>query len=444
MELTDKSSFPHTVKVGIMTSDVADICFKDTYIYEGDGLPIAGHCRFNAMEFDDGDYLFTPRSSSSFFEIRNVMIGKDFHWQKRECQSFHGSLLLKAKDGMFMIINILPIEQYLESVVSSEMNPDAPIEFLKAHAVISRSWLISQICRKSTEPKCGSEDMELSEDRKIVWYDHSQHQDFDVCADDHCQRYQGIRRIVNENAVKAVADTCGEILTFNDEICDTRFSKCCGGAFETFENCWQNSPQPYLSKGPDSNNLSPESLPDLTMEDEARKWIIGNPDSFCNTSDKEILSQVLNDYDQKTNDFFRWKKEYSRNELSTIIRQKSGIDFGDIIRLVPMKRGVSARIVELKIVGTKKSMTIGKELEIRRVLSHTHLYSSAFIVDARGYDTDGIPSAFVISGAGWGHGVGLCQIGAAVMACKGYSYRQILSHYYPGSVIVKKQDAVTE
>lgn len=388
--------FPKHVRVGIMKSDVVDVYFKNSYVRESDGLHIAGHCRFNAVEFDDGDYLFSPVSLSSCFELRNVMIGKDFHWQKRECQTFHGSLLLKAKDGMFTIINILPVELYLESVVSSEMNPEAPIEFLKAHAVISRSWLMSQIIKKTDTSSCGSDGMVDDDGCRIVWYDHSQHLDFDVCADDHCQRYQGIGRIVNENAVKAVAATCGEILFFNGEICDTRFSKCCGGAFETFENCWQNSPHPYLSEGRDTDSPLSSSLPDLTNECEAKKWICGNPDSFCNTTDKNILSKVMNDYDLKTTDFFRWEKEYSQKEISSIIRRKSGIDFGEIVRMIPEKRGVSGRLVRLKIEGTKKTMVIGKELEIRRMLSHYHLYSSAFIVETKECDGNGVPSAFCL------------------------------------------------
>jgi stage II sporulation protein D len=278
----------------------------------------------------------------------------------------------------------------------------------------------------------------------IKWYDHEAHKNFDVCADDHCQRYQGITRASTSRAIEAVSATRGEVLMYEGKICDARFSKCCGGAFEEFQNCWENVRHPYLIGQRDSQTTN--KLPDLTIEAEADKWIRTSPVAFCNTQDKKILSQVLNNYDQETADFYRWKVSYSQEELSELIHKRSGIDFGKIIDLIPVERGTSGRLVRLKIVGTLRTLTIGKELEIRRTLSNSHLYSSAFVVDKEYKEEDReykeeeqkIPSRFILTGAGWGHGVGLCQIGAAVMGEKGYKYEEILSHYYPGSMIERQ------
>ena len=268
----------------------------------------------------------------------------------------------------------------------------------------------------------------------IKWYDHEAHKNFDVCADDHCQRYQGITRASTPQAIEAVSATRGEVLMYKGAICDARFSKCCGGAFEEFQNCWENVKHPYLIRQRDSK--TEKQLPDLTIEAEADKWIRTSPVAFCNTQDKKILSQVLNNYDQETADFYRWKVSYSQQELSELIHQRSGIDFGQIIDLIPVERGTSGRLVRLKIVGTLQTLIIGKELEIRRTLSTSHLYSSAFVVDKEYGDE--LPSRFILTGAGWGHGVGLCQIGAAVMGEQGYKYEEILSHYYPGSTLEKQ------
>ena len=278
----------------------------------------------------------------------------------------------------------------------------------------------------------------------IKWYDHEAHKNFDVCADDHCQRYQGITRASTSRAIEAVSATRGETLMYEGKICDARFSKCCGGAFEEFQNCWENVRHPYLIGQRDSQTTN--KLPDLTIEAEADKWIRTSPVAFCNTQDKKILSQVLNNYDQETADFYRWKVSYSQEELSELIHKRSGIDFGKIIDLIPVERGTSGRLVRLKIVGTLRTLTIGKELEIRRTLSNSHLYSSAFVVDKEYKEEDReykeeeqkIPSRFILTGAGWGHGVGLCQIGAAVMGEQGYKYEEILSHYYPGSMIERQ------
>ena len=317
------------------------------------------------------------------------------------------------------------------------MKSTSSLELLKAHAVISRSWLLAQIERRRNQDAGGSGFFSFvkKDDELIRWYDRDDHTIFDVCADDHCQRYQGITKANNVHVEQAVKETCGEILTYNDKICDARFCKCCGGITEEFQYCWENTPQPYLVALRDCDDKHAD-LPDLSNEAEAEKWIRAFPESYCNTNDKKILSQVLNDYDQETSDFYRWKVEYSQDELSHLIEDKLKIEFGQIVDLVPVERGRSGRICKLKIIGTKRTFTIGKELEIRRALSKTHLYSSAFVVDKLDV-VDNIPSRFVLHGAGWGHGVGLCQIGAAMMGEKGYKYDEILLHYYRGAEIKK-------
>lgn len=426
------------VDVGIMEAQEVEVSFHGNYSDSRSGVPGKETCRYRAADIS-GETVFCPDSDDAFFEIKDVTIGKEFHWQQKEDQRFRGILILRADGDRIIVVNRLPIERYLESVISSEMSANASIELLKAHAVISRSWLVAQIASKENNAsKDCSEGCAMvdNDDERIVWYDHSQHTGFDVCADDHCQRYQGITRILNSNAVKAVAETEGEILMYGNDICDARFSKCCGGAFETFENCWQPQSLPYLAPGRDiADRNSP--MPDLSDEKEARRWILSAPEAFCNTSDKEILSQVLNDYDRATSDFYRWKVSYIRSELSDIVRERLGIDLGEICSLTPLERGKSGRITRLLIKGTKKSMTIGKELEIRRVLSRTHLYSSAFVVATESRDRSGLPRGFTLTGAGWGHGAGLCQIGAAMMAQQGYAYHEILRHYYPGAKIRK-------
>ena len=365
---------------------------------------------------------FKPQSPDDSFSLMDVVIGVNFHWQRLETQTFRGSLLLLADGGKIWAINDLPVEDYLESVISSEMSAQSSLPLLMAHAVISRSWLMSQIDGNTAPNTQASHG-----DAFIRWYDHTDHTLFDVCADDHCQRYQGITKETSPNVAEAIRRTRGELLTYGDEICDARFSKCCGGAMEEFQYCWDDTPKPYLKGIGDTPEAT---IPDLTVEENARQWILSSPKSFCNTTDKRILSQVLNDYDQETTDFYRWHVSYTQEELSKLVEKKLGAGLGTITDMRPLKRGTSGRICELRITGTKKTIVVGKELEIRRALSESHLYSSAFVVEKQG-DT------FTLIGAGWGHGVGLCQIGAAVMGDKGYAYDEILRHYYPGAEIEK-------
>lgn len=410
------------VSVGIVGAE------SITFTLNGYGASSGAHTatiRNGLIQYDGKAHMrlcFKPQSPTDSFSLEDVVIGVNFHWQRLETQTFRGSLRLLADGGKIWAINDLPVEDYLESVISSEMSAQSSLPLLMAHAVISRSWLMSQIDGKSSPNT-----QETHGDAFIRWYDHTDHTLFDVCADDHCQRYQGITKETSPNVAEAIRRTRGELLTYGGEICDARFSKCCGGAMEEFQYCWDDTPKPYL-KG--IGDTPEETIPDLTVEENARKWILSSPKSFCNTSDKRVLSQVLNDYDQETTDFYRWRVSYSQDELSRLVEKKLGAGLGTVTDLQPLKRGTSGRICELRIVGTKKTIVVGKELEIRRSLSETHLYSSAFVVERHG-DT------FELVGAGWGHGVGLCQIGAAVMGDQGYGYDEILKHYYPGAEIEK-------
>lgn len=404
-----------------------------------------GKILWNSRQYDE--LLFEPnQESDSAFELLDVTIGINFHWERKEDQRFQGALKIIIENGKLTGINVIHVEDYLTSVISSEMSATASLELLKAHAVISRSWLLAQIQKNQeiAETKTDYSAMTQTAEELIRWYDREDHTRFDVCADDHCQRYQGITRASTEIVKQAIAATRGQVLTFDGKICDARFSKCCGGAFEEFQYCWEDVKHPYLAKQrdwkTDNSQLTIDSFPDLTQEAEADRWIRTSPEAFCNTTDKKILSQVLNNYDQETTDFYRWKVEYAQDELSALILKRSGIDYGQIIDLIPIARGTSGRLWKLKIVGTKKTLTIGKELEIRRTLSPSHLYSSAFVVDKEDVSPEGIPGRFILTGAGWGHGAGLCQIGAAVMGEQGYKYDTILLHYYIDASIDKLYD----
>ncbi len=389
------------------------------------------------LELPSGTTLFPENSETCQFTLHKVTIGINFHWERDEDQVFKGGLKLLIEDRKITAINILPVEEYLMSVISSEMSATSSPELLKAHAVISRSWLLAQIEKNKAlqEEPATYQSLHETETERIKWYDREDHANFDVCADDHCQRYQGITRANTPMVVQAVKETWGEVLTYGEAICDARFSKCCGGMVEVFENVWEPVNHPYLQKVVD-NDQHPEGYRlDLQQEPSAERWILGEPDAFCNTNNKEVLSQVLNDYDQETNDFYRWEVTYEQHQLSELVKSRTGIDFGTIQELIPVERGDSSRLIKLKIVGDKRTVTIGKELEIRKALSPSHLYSSAFVV-AKLKTDDRI--TFTLHGAGWGHGVGLCQIGAAVMGAKGYAYDAILMHYFKGASLEKR------
>ena len=393
------------VKVGILKAREVCVVFHSAYLL--DGKPFVGeHCFTPSAE----ERLFVPAEQGASFTLKDVVIGIGFHWERKEEQTFCGALLLKMEEGQVRAINVVPVETYLTSVISSEMSANASLELLKAHAVISRSWLMVMMegRRKKEEGRCqlptASYHEQLSENSIIRWYDSEAHTGFDVCADDHCQRYQGITRQSNPQVVEVIEATRGLVLTYEGKICDARFSKCCGGMTEVFESCWENIRHPYL---------------------------VAKEDPYCNTKDKRILSQVLNNYDQETVDFYRWDVHYTTDELSELVGRKSGIDFGRILDLVPMQRGASGRIISLKVVGEKRTLTVGKELEIRKWLSESHLYSSAF-------DVEKTADGFILHGKGWGHGVGLCQIGAAVMGDQGIPYDEILTFYYPHAELTKK------
>ena len=444
--MTEKQKKSHTpmVNVGIMTQKSILFVLNGSYIETETGEELQGEQRaiwtngkilFNGKLYEDLFFEPTDKKSCSF-DLKAVTIGVDFHWQRREDQRFRGALNLAVTEEGIVAINQIDAEEYLTSVISSEMSANASKQLLKAHAVISRSWLLAQI-EKNQQLAKGEKpytSCQQDEEQLIRWYDREDHVLFDVCADDHCQRYQGITRETNPVVKEAIQETRGEVLLYDGVICDARFSKCCGGVTERFENCWEPIDHPYLAVLRDAPE---KEHPDLTNEEEAKKWIRTAPSAFCHTTDKAILSQVLNNYDQETTDFYRWQVIYTQEELAELIHRKSGIDFGQILNLVPLERGGSGRIVRLKIIGSQRSLIIGKELEIRRTLSESHLYSSAFVVDKE-LSANGVPTCFILTGAGWGHGVGLCQIGAAVMGAKGYTYDAILTHYFPGATIEAK------
>lgn len=402
---------------------VAPFSAKENVVSVVDGKLFFNGCRYDNL-------CFVPKGDGSRFLLYDVVIGVNFHWQRKENQLFTGELHFIVEDGEVRAVNRLPVEDYLVSVISSEMSATSSLELLKAHTIISRSWLYAQLQRseKVQQSVLGRE----NEYEIIRWYAREDHTLFDFCADDHCQRYQGVTRAANPNVERAVRETNDIVLKYDGEVCDARFSKCCGGVTERFSACWENEDYDYLRALRDCGGDEP--LPDLTNEASAREWIESVPPSFCSADDSAVLSQVLNGYDQETNDFYRWRVEYTQEGLSRLIKRRSGVDFGTIIDLQPVERAASGRLVKLRVVGSKRTVTVGKELEIRRWLSESHLYSSAFVVDK--VEKDGVP-CFVLKGAGWGHGVGLCQIGAAVMGEKGYTYEQILKHYYPGAVLEK-------
>ncbi len=428
-----------------------EIIFRlnEHYLLAPNGVPYEGIQKVNYREgqiwlndelVDQEILVFEPvRYHKASFELNDVTIGIQFHWERKEDQQFKGSLEFRIENEKLTAVNILPLEDYLVSVISSEMSATSSMELLKSHAITSRSWLLAQTIKSKKLQQSGKTYRTISEtpEEYIRWYDREDHLNFDVCGDDHCQRYQGITRQSTPLVEQAVAETRGMLLMDGGNICDARFSKSCGGISETFGNVWEPEAHPYLQSIVDNPALSEGFDADLTREEAADHWIRNTPEAFCNTRDKEVLSQVLNDYDQETHDFYRWKIIYQQADLAELIARKSGRDFGAITDLIPVERGKSGRLKKLKIVGTKLTLIIGKELEIRKTLSESHLYSSAFVVDKQNI-TGGIPGEFVLTGAGWGHGVGLCQIGAAMMGAKGYRYDEILLHYFRGAEISKE------
>lgn len=433
------------VKVGILSSKTVDICFNGLY---SSGQEATVTCRQQLTISESGismvwngekytELMFSPSSyDGDTFELDDVTIGVDFHWERKERQRFRGSLRLVTSDGKIVAINILNVEDYLASVITSEMRGTSSMPLLRAHAIISRSWLLRQIEEKSSKKMVSTGLSSNSAENEIIrWWDHEDHTLFDVCADDHCQRYQGLFRTTNRNPEGAIKDTRGIVLMSGNDICDARFSKCCGGVFERYESCWDNTPHPYLVAGRD--DIYSARIPVLTTNEAAGKWIMSKPSSFCDTQDERILSQVLNNYDLERKDYYRWTESYTQERIANLIHSRCGLDLGAVLDLIPLERGTSGRIIRLKIIGTKGEAVIGKELMIRRTLSETHLLSSAFVVKKHTIPDNSVPYAFTLYGAGWGHGVGLCQIGAAVMGEKGYSHDEILRHYYPNTRLVR-------
>ena len=440
------------VTVGIVSGQKIHFSLNKPYLAKGE--TVMGE---QVVEFSEGGVLwngnqyskltFHPQSADASFSLSDVTIGVNFHWERKETQTFLGTLRFVVEADKICAINELPVEKYLESVISSEMSATSSLELLKAHAVISRSWLLAQMKKRREVAASGNNFFSFvkKDDMLIRWYDREDHTIFDVCADDHCQRYQGITKETSPHVAEAIRQTLGQVLLDGEDICDARFSKCCGGETEEFQYCWEDTPKSYLTavrdlvlgvKNEEQEDSSRFTL-HSSLQDEAtaEQWIRSNPPAFCNTTDKKILSQVLNDYDQETADFYRWKVTYSQEKLQQLFEEKLKMNFGSILDMKAVERGKSGRISKLQIIGTEKTFTIGKELEIRRALSDTHLYSSAFVVDKYDKDEQGVPQRFEIIGAGWGHGVGLCQIGAAVMGEQGYAYNDILLHYYQGAEI---------
>jgi len=434
------------IEVGILSSESIHFKLNGKFriaseIYEGEGTAdVEKNSSFfldlNSTKqcFNNSILLEPLNEDDCSFELYDVVIGVNFHWERKENQRFKGKLKLFAENGLITAVNILPVEDYLLSVISSEMSATSSPELLKAHAVVSRSWLLAQLDKGKKLKQDKYESLIRNDEGYVRWYDREDHDRFDVCADDHCQRYQGITKAASPQVYEALKATSGEVLMYDGAICDARYYKCCGGMTEKFENVWEPVNHPYLPPVACHSSLV---TTDLTQEANAAAWILSNPPAYCNTHDKEALSQVLNDYDQETQDFYRWQVTITQSEIQSLLLRKVGINVGNILDLIPVERGVSGRLIRLKIAGDKQTITIGKELEIRKALSESHLYSSAFVVEKvfSSAGSTGVPNAFVLRGAGWGHGVGLCQIGAAIMGYKGFSYQEILSHYFPVAVL---------
>ncbi len=435
------------IAVGLMTIPAGEVRFTlhgDFVTANNVTLPAGSYqtsVADNVLQFDNGSFFagevtLTLITTTASFTVHDVVIGIGFHWERKEDQSFQGALKLKIDGtGNLLVINLVPLESYITSVISSEMSATANLQLLKAHAIISRSWLLAQIkpwrIERQTDLSNGAIFTNDDGEQELIrWYAKEAHTEFDVCADDHCQRYQGSTKVTEPRVFETIQSTRGNVLSFSETICDARFSKCCGGMVEDYVAAWDNTKLDYLTVLYDGETFPAEYPLPLTDEANAQQWILGNPPAFCNTQDKEVLSRILPGFDQETTDFYRWRVTLQQEELQALLMKKLGVDFGAVLRLEPVERAASGRLVKLRIVGAKTSLIIGKELEIRRAFSLSHLYSSAFMIEA---DSAPIPNHFTLHGAGWGHGVGLCQIGAALMAERGYRYEQILTHYYPGA-----------
>lgn len=441
------------IRVGLMTgAPEVKVVLSGSFI-DGDGVPVkegayTAWAENGAVKLQGESAATVPvikltpaDFESCRFTVHGVKIGINFHWEREESQQFQGALTIEATGDGLTIINELPLESYLISVISSEMSASCPAELLRAHAIVSRSWLLAQLTSRAdgagppshsqTKARAGSEDEEI-----IRWYDRESHRGFDVCADDHCQRYQGISKAFSRAAFDAVSDTRGRALVYGEEICDARYSKTCGGMTEAYSAVWDDQDIPYLKPiydGP-GDEAPGHRLP-LSVEVNAEDWIASTPVAYCGVATPELLAQILPGFDQETRDFYRWQVDYTQEELTEILLARLGIDFGRVHSLLALERGESGRIIKLRIVGEKRALIIGKELEIRRALSRSHLYSSAVVVRAaRGHLSD-YPARFTLVGAGWGHGVGLCQIGAAVMADRGHGHEEILGHYFRGATL---------
>ena len=397
-----------------------------------------GAVTFNGVTVSQQITLSPTDFDSCRFTVHGVKIGIDFHWEREESQQFQGKLKLAADGDSLTLINELPVESYLVSVISSEMSASCPAELLRAHAVVSRSWLLAQLERTASGSTQTSAQGQGSEGELIRWYGRESHRGFDVCADDHCQRYQGISKAFSQAAFDAVRDTRAKTLVYDGELCDARYSKSCGGMTEVYRAAWEDKDVPYLTSVYDVPGSEPSGyrMP-LSTEANAAAWIESSPPAYCGVVTPDLLARIVPAFDQETPDFYRWRVELSQEELSEILRSRLEVDFGRIRELKPLERGESGRIIRLRIIGEKRTLVIGKELEIRRALSRSHLYSAAFVVRAMQGHLSDYPARFTLIGAGWGHGVGLCQIGAAVMADRGHSHEEILSHYFKGAEIAE-------
>lgn len=428
--LTGVREVKFALKGSFITSDGESVKDGDYIASADNGAVKLGNVRSAELTVSPTDF------DSGRFTVHGVKIGINFHWEREESQQFQGALkLVSAPEGL-TLINELPVESYLVSVISSEMSASCPLDLLRAHTIVSRSWLLAQTSKPANVSNEANTRSQTSEGELIRWYDRENHDAFDVCADDHCQRYQGISKASSDAAFVAVRDTRAKALVYGDEICDARYSKSCGGMTELFRAAWEDKDVPYLTAVCDVPGSDPsEYRMPLSIESNADAWITSSPPAYCGIVTAELLARIVPAFDQETQDFYRWRVDYTQEELSELISSRLGIDFGRVRALRPIERGESGRIIKLKITGEKRTLVIGKELEIRRALSRSHLYSSAFVIRAEQGNLSDYPARFTLLGAGWGHGVGLCQIGAAVMADRGQGYEEILSHYFSGTEI---------